>query len=85
MLAVILVVGSTAFAQDLNFNQYRKFLMSGNNTPKNLAIQTTCTNSTGQTFKIGEKGYDLCLTEASSNLKQKSTNSGSTTTIHIGN
>lgn len=85
MLAVILVVGSTAFAQDLNFNQYRKFLMSGNNTSRRLAIETTCTNSTGQTFKIGEKSYDLCLIEASANPKKKPANPGSTTTIHIGN
>ncbi|MBK9323684.1 MAG: hypothetical protein IPM97_12195 [Bdellovibrionaceae bacterium] len=85
MLSTILVFASAAFAQDLNFDQYRKFLMNGSKSSKGFAIQTTCTNSAGQTFKIGEKNYDLCLTEISSQSKHKSTTQNSTTTIHIGN
>ncbi|MGZ3744062.1 MAG: hypothetical protein ACXWRE_06950 [Pseudobdellovibrionaceae bacterium] len=85
------------FAQDLNFQQYRKFLMSGNqNSNAKMAIQTTCTNSAGQTFRLGEKAYDLCLSaaKAQNNNKQltgskESSALGSTpgtrTTIHFGN
>jgi len=73
--------GAGAKAQDLNFQQYRKFLMQGKtaNSGKKWAIQTTCTNSEGQVYRIGEKGYDACLNKLSP------TPGAGSSTIHFGN
>jgi len=82
-VGLILLFSSMTFAQDLNFSQYRKFLMNGNKTANNkIAIQTTCTTTTGQTYRIGDSGYDTCFAA----LKNKHDAQTSTpTTIHIGN
>jgi hypothetical protein len=91
--------GSNALAQDLKFDEYRKFLMSGSETKgtKKMAIQTTCTNSRGEVTRIGETAYDLCLNEVRNHNErknlpdQKNLNApnapsvGTSTTIHIGN
>lgn len=77
-------IGSLAQAQDLNFSQYRRFLMNGTQGagPK-MALQTTCTNSKGQVYRIGEKGYDTCLSSIKKQTNPSTT--GTNTTIHIGN
>lgn len=89
--------GAASFAQDLNFTEYRKFLMNGSKTPGGkMAIQTTCTTTTGQTYRIGETGYDTCLTSLKNQHEMKQltggkdssqpgNSTGATTTIHIGN
>jgi len=86
-----------AFAQDLNFSEYRKFLMNGNqqNSGKKFAVQTTCTTGSGQTYRVGESGYDTCLASLKSSESRQKTDSknshqsdaapGATTTIHFGN
>jgi len=91
------LTGISAIAQDLHFDDYRKFLMSGsdNKNTKKLAIQTTCTNSTGQITRIGEAAYDLCLSEVKNQADQKTMRGQQEssnpavpavgTTIHIGN
>jgi hypothetical protein len=96
-VGVIVLFGSMSFAQDLNFSEYRKFLMNGSKTSgSKVAIQTTCTSATGQTYRIGETGYDTCLAAVKNqhDMKQLSGNkdsaqpgatTGATTTIHIGN
>jgi len=91
-VGLLFVAGSTAMAQDLNFNAYRKFLMQGNGTQK-VAIQTTCTNSEGQVYRIGESGYDTCLGSIKSQQDQKQLTGKANTapapsagaTIHFGN
>jgi hypothetical protein len=86
MILSFLFLAQTAMAQDMHFDEYRKFLMSGSQGSKKLAIQTTCTNSTGTTYRIGEKGYDLCLAEVKEQRDQKeATAPGMGTSIHIGN
>jgi hypothetical protein len=100
-IGMILVCGglfsSMALAEDLNFQQYRKFLMSGNQgAGTKMAIQTTCTNTTGQTYRVGEKGYDTCLNAVKAEFDQKQltgkkdsptsgASTGTSTTIHFGN
>jgi hypothetical protein len=84
--AILIFSGVIAKAQDLKFDEYRRFLMSGNQTNKKMAIQTTCTTAAGQTYRVGEKGYDTCLADVKKSNDQKQTStSTSTTTIHIGN
>ncbi len=61
-----------AFAQELNFHGYRKFLMNSHQgTGAKLSIQTTCTTAKGQTYRVGEKNYDTCLNSAKTQLDQK--------------
>jgi hypothetical protein len=91
-----LAIPFTAPAQDLGFSEYRRFLMSGNQNGKKLAVQTTCTNAEGEVTRIGEAGYDLCLNAARQKLAKKKTtgeksenlsspaNAAVGTTIHIG-
>jgi hypothetical protein len=59
--------------QDLDFQEYRKFLMSGadSSSNKKLAIQTTCTSSEGEVLRIGEAGYDACLNSVRNAHQQK--------------
>ncbi|HEY8272261.1 MAG TPA: hypothetical protein VIG33_15325 [Pseudobdellovibrionaceae bacterium] len=88
---------SLALAQDLNFQEYRKFLMSGTQSVgTKMAIQTTCTTSTGQTYRVGEKGYDTCLNTVKDQFNKKhlaseksstapEATAGASTTIHFGN
>lgn len=82
-VGIIFFVGSLAFAQELNFKEYRRFLMNGTqgNGPK-MAIQTTCTTSNGQVHRVGEKGYDTCLASIKNTKTEKES---ATATIHIGN
>lgn len=94
-IGCVLLLSSYAFAQDLNFQEYRKFLMQGNQAnSKKMAIQTTCTTADGKTYRIGEKQYDTCLgsLKAEQDQKQLSGKSspqgssvGTSTTIHFGN
>jgi hypothetical protein len=94
-VGLFFVVGSSAMAQDLNFNAYRKFLMQGNGTQK-VAIQTTCTNAEGTVYRIGENGYDTCLSSLKNQQDQKQLTgkatkapgapaAGAGATIHFGN
>lgn len=83
---------SVALAQDLNFQEYRKFLMNGSQNGTQgagikMAIQTTCTTATGQTYRVGEKAYDQCLKAAKSEkgTAAPETTTATSTTIHIGN
>lgn len=101
MSAVTLVIFAlsafNASAQDMHFDDYRKFLMNGSGAKgtKKMAIQTTCTTSTGQITRVGETAYDLCLSEVRNQADQKMlTGQKDTsnpavptvgTTIHIGN
>lgn len=97
LIGVFVLLGSSAFAQDLNFQEYRKFLMSGTQgANKKMAIQTTCTSTSGQSYHIGETGYDTCLAAIKSQQDAKqlsgsksstapSAQTGASTTIHIGN
>ena len=88
-----LLVGSMAMAQDLNFQEYRKFLMQGNGGAKKMAIQTTCTSHDGTVYRIGEKGYDVCLSNLKAQQDQKQLTgkdaapgaAGTSATIHFGN
>lgn len=82
-VGIIFFIGSVAFAQDLNFKEYRRFLMNGTEGkgPK-MAIQTTCTTASGQVHRIGDKGYDTCLASIKNTANEKAS---STATIHIGN
>lgn len=96
-VGILVLFGSMAFAQDLNFQEYRKFLMQGNQgSGAKMAIQTTCTTTTGQTYRIGEKGYDTCLAAIKNQHTMKELSGskdsslpgaapGASTTIHIGN
>lgn len=94
-VGLVLFSSSTVMAQDLNFQEYRKFLMQGNGAGKKMAIQTTCTSAEGQVYRIGEKGYDTCLSGVKAQHDQKqltgkdSTAPGSAAgagaTIHFGN
>lgn len=87
-------ISGPAFAQDLDFQGYRKFLMSGDPANKKLAIQTTCTSAEGEVFRIGQAGYDDCLNEVRRSLKEKQSAGGEKSeslnvpttapTIHIG-
>jgi hypothetical protein len=99
-IAMVLVFSglfsSMTLAQDLNFQEYRKFLMNGNQgTGSKMAIQTTCTTTAGQTYRVGEKDYDTCLIATKDRMNQKqltggkdSTSlgaaAGTSTTIHFG-
>ena len=86
-----------ASAQDLHFDDYRKFLMNGTGAKgtKKMAIQTTCTNSSGQITRVGENSFDLCLAEIQNQANQKSLTGSEAarpsaspsvgTSIHIGN
>jgi hypothetical protein len=97
LLGIGVLFSSLSFAQDLNFSEYRKFLMNGSKTSGGkMAIQTTCTTTTGQTYRIGETGYDTCLTALKNQHEMKQltggkdssqpgNTTGATTTIHIGN
>lgn len=58
-------------AQDINFQEYRKFLMSGDTANKKVAIQTTCTTADGEVYRIGEKSYDACLNAIQNSQKNK--------------
>ena len=79
LTGIVLLLNSLAFAQDLNFQDYKRFLMSGSQTNgKKLALQTSCTNAAGKSYRIGDKGYDACL-NATKNKDDKNP------TIHIGN
>lgn len=91
----VALAGSLAQAQDLNFQDYRKFLMQGqgSSSSKKMAIQTSCTTKEGNTYRIGEKGYDTCLSALSMNQKKRDISSskedsanpaGVGTTIHFG-
>jgi hypothetical protein len=84
---LVAFTAATSFAQDLNFGEYRKFLMSGSQGTKKMAIQTTCTNTTGVVYRVGETGYDKCLSEVKTQYDQKNNSSaaGVGTSIHIGN
>src|SRR5262245_15015380 len=94
---IIVLFSSMSFAQGLNFSEYRKFLMNGSKgSGSKLAIQTTCTTTTGQTYRIGETGYDTCLASLKNQQEMKqltggkdssqpANSTGATTTIHIGN
>lgn len=96
-ITCVILFSSMAFAQDLNFSEYRKFLMNGTKTGgQKMAIQTTCTTTTGQTYRIGETGYDTCLATlknqqemkqltGSKDSSQPAASTGATTTIHFGN
>lgn len=97
-VGIIVLFSSMAFAQaDLNFSEYRKFLMNGTKTSgQKMAIQTTCTTTTGQTYRIGETGYDTCLStvkheqamkqlSGSKDSSAPNNTTGTTTTIHFGN
>lgn len=97
-VGIIVLSSSMAFAQaDLNFTEYRKFLMSGSKASgQKMTIQTTCTTETGQTYRIGETGYDTCLAAVKNqhdmkqltggkDSTQPGATTGATTTIHIGN
>ena len=96
--ALFIISTATVSAQDLKFDDYRKFLMNGSGAKgtKKMAIQTTCVTASGQTTRIGETAYDLCLNEVRNQIDQKSmtgqkdaTNPvavpSTSTTIHIGN
>ncbi len=97
LLGVTVQLSSLAFAQDLNFSEYRKFLMNGSKAAGGkVAIQTTCTTTAGQTYRIGETGYDTCLATLKNQAEMKQLTGGkdsshtgntpgATTTIHIGN
>ncbi|WP_413288606.1 hypothetical protein [Bdellovibrio sp. HCB337] len=95
-ISCVSLLSTSALAQELNFQEYRKFLMQGNQQSggKKMAIETTCTTPEGQTYRIGEKEYDTCLNgiKAAHNQKQltgqnetKGSNVGTSTTIHFGN
>lgn len=98
---LVLSIGASisAHADDLDFDGYRKFLMSGNTGSKKLAIQSTCTSAEGAVYRVGEAGYDSCLNTARAAAESKQTGGekserlpGSTapsgpsvgTTIHLG-
>lgn len=96
LVALAMTMPKTAAqAQDLNFQEYRKFLMQGqgNGGSKKMAIQTSCTTKEGTTYRIGEKGYDTCLSalagsknqrEISSSKEDSTSPAGVGTTIHFG-
>lgn len=95
--ASLLAVPALARAQDLNFQDYKRFLLQGAQQGSNakMAITTTCKNAAGETFRIGDKGYDTCMNslkkaaEASQknstdkNREPASNNAGVSTTIEI--
>lgn len=94
LIGCVCLFGSAVFAQELNFQEYRKFLMQGNQGgSKKLAIQTTCTTSDGKIFRVGEKDYDTCLNSlrVANDQKQLSGQNGTPSgasagaTIHFGN
>lgn len=70
-ITLTLSLAATAIAQDLDFKAYKKFLMSGSQGPKKMAIQTTCTTDAGKTHRIGEKEYDQCLKDVKAKLEKK--------------
>lgn len=97
MFAGLVLLALNATAQDLHFDDYRKFLMNGSGakSTKKMAVETTCTNSAGEITRIGETQYDVCLTEVRSQADQKiltgkegargSASPSVGTSIHIGN
>lgn len=75
-LLALVVQTAQAQVQDLNFQDYKRFLLQGAQTGSHTktAITTTCRNSDGETFRIGDKGYDACLNEVKSLEESKKNN-----------